>query len=76
MKGLTGFWTATFLGCVALAAIGTLGLPARDVPGWLVRPGDFRRFVASSGRLPLVIGPLSRYSALLLISGDRHRRLV
>ena len=71
VKGLTGFWTATLLGCVALAAIGTLGLPARDVPGWLAPAGRFSPLccLVLGGLAALVIGPPSRYSALLLISG-------
>jgi len=71
VKGRTGFWTATFLGCGALAAIGTLGLPARDVPGWLTSAGRFSPVycIVLGGLATVVIGPRSRCSILLLISG-------
>ena len=41
VKGAAGLWTSVFLGGAALAAIGTLGLPARDVPNWLATAGRF-----------------------------------
>jgi hypothetical protein len=71
VKGRTGFWTATFLGCVALAATGTLGLPARDLPGWLTPAGRFSPLccLVLGGLAALVIGPRSRCSVLLLSSG-------
>ncbi|HKM52394.1 MAG TPA: tetratricopeptide repeat protein [Isosphaeraceae bacterium] len=66
----SGYWTRAFLGGVAVAMIGTLGLPARDMPPWMALVGRFSSllclFLAAA---MLVIGPRSRQSILVLISG-------
>ncbi len=72
VKGAAGLWTSVFLGGAALAAIGTLGLPARDVPNWLATAGRFSPLwcLALGGVAAFLIGPRTRQSSFLLISGS------
>ena len=70
LRSDTGHWTRAFLGGVAVAMTGTLGLPARDMPAWMALMGRFSSllclFLAAT---MLAIGPRSRQSILVLISG-------